>query len=55
MSLVQQLGEAVRAIESRTKLRPTVGVVLGSGLGAFARSLDKPVTIPCREIESDSS
>ena len=50
MSLVQQLGEAVRAIESRTKLRPTVGVVLGSGLGAFARSLDKPVTIPYREI-----
>ena len=50
MSLAQQLGEAVRAIESRTPLRPTVGLVLGSGLGAFARTLDKATAIPYREI-----
>lgn len=50
MSLGQQLGEAVRLIESRTKLRPSVGLVLGSGLGAFARSLDKAVAIPYPEI-----
>ncbi len=50
MSLGQQLGEAVRAIEARTPLRPAIGLVLGSGLGAFAQSLEKPVTIPYREI-----
>ena len=50
MKLGPELGEAVRAIESRTSLRPTVGLVLGSGLGAFAKTLDKAVTIPYREI-----
>ena len=50
MTLAPQLGEAVRAIESRTPLRPAVGLVLGSGLGAFAKTLDKAVSIPYREI-----
>ena len=50
MTLAQRLAEAVRAIESRTSLRPTVGLVLGSGLGAFARTLDEPVVIPYRDI-----
>jgi purine-nucleoside phosphorylase len=31
--------EAARLIESRTSIRPEIGVVLGSGLGAFADSL----------------
>ena len=47
---VESDGEAVRAIESRTPLRPAVGLVLGSGLGAFAKTLDKAVAIPYREI-----
>ena len=50
MTVASHLGEAVRAIESRTPLRPTVGLVLGSGLGAFAKTLDKPVIIPYRGI-----
>ena len=50
MTLAQELGEAVRAIESRTRLRPVVGLVLGSGLGAFAKTLEKAVTIPYGEI-----
>jgi len=50
VTLAQRLAEAVRAIESRTSLRPTVGLVLGSGLGAFARTLDEPVVIPYRDI-----
>jgi purine-nucleoside phosphorylase len=50
VSLLAQLGEAVRAIESRTPLRPAVGLVLGSGLGAFADTLDKAVRIPYPEI-----
>jgi len=50
VSLLQELGEAVRAIESRTPLRPTIGLVLGSGLGAFAKTLDKAVAIPYPQI-----
>jgi purine-nucleoside phosphorylase len=38
--------EARRFLESKTALRPRVGVVLGSGLGAFAAELSDPVSIP---------
>ena len=50
MTLAEPLGEAVRVIESRTPLRPAIGLVLGSGLGAFAQTLNEPVAIPYREI-----
>jgi len=36
---------AVAAIRSKTDLTPGVGVVLGSGLGAFADELDDAVTV----------
>ena len=42
--------DAARLIESRTSLRPTIGVVLGSGLGAFADSLIHAVRIPYKEL-----
>jgi purine-nucleoside phosphorylase len=42
--------EAKRLLESRTPLRPTVGVVLGSGLGAFAGELSERTDIPYAEI-----
>ncbi len=42
--------QASRSIETRTSLRPSVGVVLGSGLGAFAEELDDRVEIPYPEI-----
>jgi purine-nucleoside phosphorylase len=38
------------AIEARTALRPTIGVVLGSGLGAFANELSDRAEIPYGEI-----
>jgi purine-nucleoside phosphorylase len=50
VTLAHQLGESVRAIESRTPLRPAIGLVLGSGLGAFAQTLEGAVAIPYREI-----
>jgi purine-nucleoside phosphorylase len=50
MDLVPRLAEAVKSIQSRTSLRPAVGLVLGSGLGAFARSLDKATVIPFGQI-----
>lgn len=50
MTLLADLGEAVRFVQSHTALRPAVGLVLGSGLGAFARSLEKATAIPYGEI-----
>src|SRR5271156_4482582 len=41
---------AARYILSKTKLRPTVGLVLGSGLGAFADDLTGAVRIPYEKI-----
>jgi len=42
--------EAVAFLESRTKLRPRVAVVLGSGLGAFADELAGRIEISYAEI-----
>lgn len=42
--------EAARFIGSKTPIRPKVGVVLGSGLGAFADALLHSVRIPYGEI-----
>ena len=50
MSLVGRLDEAARFVRGRTSLRPSVGVVLGSGLGAFAEALDDAVAVPFGEI-----
>lgn len=41
---------AARLILSRTSLRPRIGLVLGSGLGAFADSLTEAARIPYAEI-----
>jgi purine-nucleoside phosphorylase len=49
-SLIKQTDEAVKAIGERSPLRPAIGLVLGSGLGAFAKTLDKAVSIPYSEI-----
>jgi purine-nucleoside phosphorylase len=44
------ISEAARAIQARSPLRPAIGLVLGSGLGGFAQSLDGAVAIPYGEI-----
>ena len=41
---------AAQLILSRTGLRPKIGLVLGSGLGAFADSLTNAVAVPYAEI-----
>jgi purine-nucleoside phosphorylase len=43
---------AAQLILSRTSLRPKVGLVLGSGLGAFADSLTDATAVPYAEIPS---
>jgi purine-nucleoside phosphorylase len=42
--------EAKTFIESKTALRPVIGVVLGSGLGGFASELSDAVELPYVEI-----
>jgi purine-nucleoside phosphorylase len=44
------IAEAIQAIKSRSALRPGIGVVLGSGLGAFAEELTGSTAIPYGEI-----
>jgi purine-nucleoside phosphorylase len=48
--LKQRLDEASEAVQRRTTTVPLVGVVLGSGLGAFVNELTEPLTLPYREI-----
>lgn len=43
-------GRAANFILAKTALRPRIGVVLGSGLGAFAAGITDPVIIPYSEI-----
>lgn len=42
--------EAVKFLRRKTKLEPKVGLVLGSGLGAFGEELSGAVAIPYTEI-----
>jgi purine-nucleoside phosphorylase len=44
--VVARLEETVRAVRAKVTTTPKVGVVLGSGLGAFADSLSELVKIP---------
>ena len=45
-SVAARLDETVRAVRAKATLEPRVGVVLGSGLGAFADSLTDLVKVP---------
>jgi purine-nucleoside phosphorylase len=48
--LLARLDEAAAFVRARAPLRPTVGVVLGSGLGAFADTLVDATSVPFAEI-----
>jgi purine-nucleoside phosphorylase len=50
VSALAHLGDAVRFVRRRAPLQPGIGLVLGSGLGAFAQSLTNPTVIPYSEI-----
>ncbi len=50
-NLVARLDACAAVIEKRAPgFRPKLGIILGSGLGAFADSLEKPVSIDYREL-----
>lgn len=46
----EQATRAAKFILSKTKLRPKVALVLGSGLGAFADEFETPTRIPYKKI-----
>ena len=51
MGLYEQVQETVQAIRQRAGgLTPRVGIILGSGLGAFAEGLGRKVIIPYGEL-----
>lgn len=49
-SIAAFLDDCIFAIRKRVSLEPRVGVVLGSGLGAFAEKLEGLVKIPYRDL-----
>ena len=48
--LYQQASEAAVYLGSRTQLRPRLGIILGSGLGEFADSVENAIYVPYAEI-----
>lgn len=50
IALYDQVMEAVATIQSRTSLKPSVGVILGSGLGDLVTELRHTVALPYAEI-----
>ena len=48
--MIPALDAAVSAIRTRTTIAPAVGVVLGSGLGGFADTVEDAVEIPYGEL-----
>jgi purine-nucleoside phosphorylase len=49
-AMFEKLTDALEFVRSRTKLKPEVGVILGSGLGDVVDSIDVEVAIPYGEI-----
>jgi purine-nucleoside phosphorylase len=50
MTLYDQVMEAAAAVQSRSDLKPTVGLILGSGLGDLAVEIQNATAIPYGEI-----
>lgn len=48
--ILNQLNQTKTFLESKTKLRPQIAVILGSGLGAFADHVDVDIKIPFSEV-----
>ena len=50
MDITENITAAAEYILAQTSLRPTIGLVLGSGLGDFADTLEEAVRIPYAQI-----
>lgn len=50
MKLAEKMKEVQQLIESRTQVKPTIGLILGSGLGVLADEIRDAVNIPYEKI-----
>ena len=50
MHKTQEILEARDFVMNKTDYRPTIGLILGSGLGALADEIENPIVIPYSEI-----
>lgn len=50
LNLLKRIEEAARYIESRSPIKPEVGLILGSGLGVLADSMEEAVTVHYSDI-----
>src|SRR5688572_19438246 len=48
--LFEQITEATQAIQARWSGRPTIGIILGTGLGALAQDVRAEATFPYAEL-----
>ena len=48
--VLENLEKSTEYIRSRSSIKPKVGVILGSGLGAFAKTIRVECEIPYSEI-----
>ena len=49
-NILERIDSAAEYIKSKVEARPEIGLVLGSGLGDFAQTLDEKISIPFGEI-----
>lgn len=47
---LNQIDEVVESIRSRTSLRPTTGIILGSGLGSLAETVEQATAVPYGQL-----
>ena len=47
---IREIDQAVHAIRARIKIQPEVGMILGSGLGPMAETIEDAVIIPTDQI-----
>jgi purine-nucleoside phosphorylase len=48
--LKRRINEACKHIRTRTKVKPEIAIILGTGLGGLAKEIKRPVRIPYKEI-----
>ncbi|MCA1733629.1 MAG: purine-nucleoside phosphorylase [Acidobacteria bacterium] len=48
--MLERIDRAAESLRSRSSVRPEVGIVLGSGLGAFADAVEADLAVPFAEI-----
>ena len=50
MTVIEKTQETLRFLKEKTKFKPEIGIILGSGLGAFVKEIQVELSIPFNEI-----